>query len=258
MIVAGFVGVGKTRAAAEWDNCVNIELSPLCQFQPEYSQGQQLEALKELRRYIPNPLYPDNAILKILRQEAQEKVVIINAVKSILIPLAEEYQRKCVLVYPDVSLRDEYRKRYLQRGNNDAFIRRMMEHWDGRLQFLNSFGYGSIHLPLESSRDYLSSVRPPLEELRKSAQPPVRSEILRKLEKKVDADSKSYFLADSQNRYALSVDLRSTALREYLYRAVEEDMPRPMLTPCLPEGVIKVETLDEFVKMMGFQTGRKC
>lgn len=90
MIVAGFVGVGKTRAAAEWDNCVNIELSPLCQFQPEYPQEQQPEALKELRRYIPNPLYLDNAILKILRQEAQENVVIINAVKSILVPLAEE------------------------------------------------------------------------------------------------------------------------------------------------------------------------
>lgn len=122
---------------------------------------------------------------------------------------------------------------------------------------MNSFGYGSIHLPLESSRDYLSSVRPSLEELRKNAQSPVRSEILRKLEKKVDADSKSYFLADSQNRYALSVDLRSTALREYLCRTVMEDMPRPMLTPCLPNGAIEVETLDEFAKMTGFRTGRK-
>lgn len=256
MIIAGFVGVGKTRAAEEWDNCINIELSPLYQFQPEYPSGRQLEASKELRQYILNPLYPYNAILKILQEEALERLVIINAVKSILIPLAEEYQRKCVLVYPDVSLRNEYRRMYLQRGNNDAFVHRMMEEWNSRLRFLNGFDYGSVHLPLESSRYYLSSVRSSLEKLRENAQPPVSPEILHELEQKVDADCKSYFLADSQNRYALPVELHSAALREYLCLVVVEDIPRPTLTRCLPDGVIKVETLEEFMKMTDFQTGR--
>lgn len=249
MIIAGFVGVGKTRAAGEWDNCINIELSPLYQFQPEYPSGRQLEASKELRQYILNPLYPYNAILKILQEEALEKLVIINAVKSILIPLAKEYQRKCVLVYPDTSLRDVYRRMYQQRGNNDTFVRRMMEEWDSRLRFLNGFGYGSVHLRLESGSHYLSSVKASLEKLQECAQPPVSPEILHKLEQKVNADSKSYCLVDSRNRYALPVDLRSAALREYLCRVVVEDIPKPTLTRCLPDGVIKVESLEEFMKI---------
>ena len=107
MIIAGFIGIGKTRAAMEWDNCINIELSPLYQFQPKMPPGRQSEAAKGLRQYIPNPLYPYNAILEILKEEASGKWIIVTAVKSILGPLAKEYQRKCVLVYPDVSLREE-------------------------------------------------------------------------------------------------------------------------------------------------------
>ena len=246
MIIAGFVGVGKTRAAMKWDNCVNIELSPLYQFQPEYPPGEQAEASKELHRYILNPLYPYNAILKILKEEATGKLVIINAVQSILIPLAKEYQRKCVLVYPDASLRDEYREMYRQRGNNDAFIRRMMDEWDGRLQFLSRFGCGSVHFPLRSDGCYLSGIRAPLGRLWESAQPPVSVEVLCELEEKLDKDSKSYYLTDSQNRCTLPVDLRSAPLREYLCSVASENMPKPALVRHPPDGAIQVNTLEEF------------
>ena len=246
MIIAGFVGVGKTRAAMEWDNCVNIELSPLYQFQPEYPSGGQAEASKELHRYILNPLYPYNAILKILREEASEKWVIINAVESILTPLAKEYQRRCILVYPDASLRGAYRRIYRRRGNNGTFIRRMMEEWDGRLQFLSGFGCGSVHFPLRSDGCYLSGIRAPLERLWESAQPPVSAEVLCELEEKLDKDSKSYYLTDSQNRCALPVDLRSVPLREYLCSVASENMPRPALVRHPPNGAIQVNTLEEF------------
>lgn len=254
MIIAGFVGVGKTRAAMEWDNCINIQLSPLHQFQPENPPGRQAEALKKPRHYIPNPLYPYNAILEILKAEAAGKWVIITAVKSVLVPLAKEYQRKCILAYPAISLREEYEKRYRLRGNTDAFVRRMMELWDSRLQFLNEFGYGSIHLPLKSGGCYLTSLRSSLEKQWENAQPPVSFELLHELERKVDSDSISYYLTDSQSHYALPVDLRSDALREYLYRAVVEGMPRPTLVRQLPDGVIQVETLEEFMEAADLQT----
>ena len=250
MIIAGFIGVGKTRAAMEWDNCINIELSPLYQFQPKRPPGRRSEAAKGLLQYIPNPLYPYNAILEILKEEASGRWVIITATKSILVPLAKEYQRKCVLVYPDASLRGEYGRRYRLRGNTDAFIRHMMDIWDSRLQFLNEFDYESIQLPLKSGSCYLTSLRLSLEKLWESAQPPVSSEIIHELERKVDIDSKSYYLTAPKTHYALPVDLRSDELQEYLYRVATEDMPRPILTRCLPDGVIKVETLDEFMKIM--------
>lgn len=93
----------------------------------------------------------------------------------------------------------------------------MKEERDSRLQFLNEFGYGSIHLPLESGSYYLSGIRAPLEKRWESAQPSVSSEILHKLEQKVDADSKSYCLAGSQNRCVLPVDLRSAVPWEHYF-----------------------------------------
>lgn len=254
VIIAGFIGVGKSRATSEWQNCVNIELSPLYRFQPEYPPGRQLEESKELRQYILNPLYPYNAILKILEAEASNKYVIINAVKSILTPLAEEYQRRCVLVYPDISLREEYRRIYRQRGNNDAFVCRIMDEWDSRLQFLDEFDCGSVHLHLRSSSCHLSDMKASLDKLWESAQPPVSPETLHELEQKIAAASISYSLVDSQNRYTLSVDLRSPALQEYLCRVVVEDMPRPTLTRCLPDNTIQVGSLEEFIEVCSYST----
>lgn len=130
-----------------------------------------------------------------------------------------------------------------------------MGKWDSRLQFLNTFDYGSIHLPLRSASYHLSDIRTSLGNLWESAQPPVSPEILHELEQKVNADSKSYFLADSQNRYAFPVDLHSTALREYLCYVVAKDMPRPTLAKSLSDGAIQVETLEEFMRMTDFKTG---
>lgn len=249
MIIAGFVGVGKSKAAEEWDNCVNIELSPLCQFQPDCPPGRRSEEAKGLRQYIRNPLYPYNAILKILEEEASGKLVIINAVKSILVPLSEEYQRRCVLVYPDTSLRGKYENMYRRRGNNSTFVCRMMNKWSDRLQFLREFDNGSIHLPLKAGTCHLSDLRPVLEKLRERAQPPVNSDILCRLKQKLDVDRKSYFLINAQNCFALPVDLCSDALREYLCHVVVENMPRPSLTQNLPDSVIQVKTLEEFLRM---------
>lgn len=92
-------------------------------------------------------------------------------------------------------------------------------------------------------------MRPLLEEPRERAQPPVSPEVLHKLEQKLAADSKSYYLVDSQNRRAVPVNLCCDALKEYLCRVVVEDMPKPRLTPHPPDGAIQVETLEKFIKI---------
>lgn len=110
--------------------------------------------------HLPNPLYPENYLLAILKAEQARGVVIIPTIPMILYRLCREWERRVLLFYPEDGLREEYRQRYLGRGNRAEFLELFLGRWEN---YLDSFreleerGCG-IHIRLKSG-EYLSHYR---------------------------------------------------------------------------------------------------
>lgn len=71
---------------------------------------------------LTDPLYPENYIIDILRAEQEHDYVLILTDMEVIRRLREEYGRKVVLCYPADELKDEYRERFIARGNSEEFL----------------------------------------------------------------------------------------------------------------------------------------
>ena len=70
--------------------------------------------------------------------------------------LQEKYYRDYILVYPEKSLKEEYRQRYIARGNSDSFMRLFVDGWEERLESLRA--NKGVHIPLAKD-EYLLDVK---------------------------------------------------------------------------------------------------
>jgi hypothetical protein len=62
------------------------------------------------------------------------------------------------LVYPDLSLKDEYMKRYKERGNNKQFIEVLDKMFDNWVDELNNETDEFIKIKLNDSNYYISDL----------------------------------------------------------------------------------------------------
>jgi hypothetical protein len=62
------------------------------------------------------------------------------------------------LVYPDLSLKDEYIKRYQERGNNKQFIEVLDKMFDNWIEELNNESNKFIKIKLNDSNYYISDL----------------------------------------------------------------------------------------------------
>ena len=68
-----------------------------------------------------------------------------------------------ILCYPEVGIKDEYEKRYLQRGNTEDFIDIFIGSWEGFMESLQCDIYGT-HIVL-SKKEYLLDVKEKIDEI---------------------------------------------------------------------------------------------
>lgn len=131
-IIAAFCGTGKSTLSKSMDNLIEVECW-------EYRKGN----------------FPDNYIQEVLSKSKEYKYVCISTDPVSLVPIIK---RGCnvVLVYPDLSLFDEYMKRYVDRVSPYDFIGVMYKHWHEWIKQLHSIK-GCEHIVLTEGQ-YLSDV----------------------------------------------------------------------------------------------------
>lgn len=102
-------------------------------------------------RTVPNPEYPDNYFNYI--ENAGSTYVLLNCHVSLLPRIPNE---NLLLVYPDISLKDEYLRRYRDRGDNDSFISYMDESFADMIHAIES--YPCRKLRITDEHTYLTDI----------------------------------------------------------------------------------------------------
>lgn len=155
MIIAAYAGCGKTTMAREYpDKCIEIVSMPYTRILPVAEGEHSFESEKAALHHINNPIFPYNMISEILEAEQDNKYVIIPTIKSVIDIIQKDYGRTVVLCYPEDDMEDEYRKRYMERGNSEEFCQIFI---DGMKDFLVALkaNKDAFHLPLAKG-EYLS------------------------------------------------------------------------------------------------------
>lgn len=81
--------------------------------------------------------FPENYIKHIKDNIGKADVILISSHKDVRDALVEN-NIKFTLVYPDKSLKEEYLKKYKERGNDEKFITLLENNWDNWLEELNN------------------------------------------------------------------------------------------------------------------------
>ncbi len=99
--------------------------------------------------------FPNNYIKHIKDNMGKVDIVLISSHDVVRDALIKE-GLKFTLVYPEISLKDEFIERYKQRGSNEGFIKLVGDNWEDWItQLQNQSGCNKIEL---SSGQYLNDV----------------------------------------------------------------------------------------------------
>lgn len=99
--------------------------------------------------------FPKNYITHIKENMGKVDVILISSHDVVRDALLVN-GLKFTLVYPDISIKDEYIQRYIDRGNNDAFVKLLEENWESWIGDMEN-QKGCNHIKLKSG-EYLSDV----------------------------------------------------------------------------------------------------
>lgn len=102
-------------------------------------------------RTVPNPEYPDNYFHYI--EDAGSAYVLLNCHVSLLPRISSE---NLFLIYPDISLKDEYLRRYRDRGDSESFISYMDESFADMVHAIES--YPCRKLRITDEHTYLTNL----------------------------------------------------------------------------------------------------
>ncbi|WP_249339046.1 ATP-binding protein [Streptococcus suis] len=130
MFIFAFPGTGKSTLAKQSSAIVDLEMSDI-----KYDNASVSHLTKEERKSVPRPIkdkdYRQTYIDRAYALEREGKTVLV-AMNFLVRMLAAMLVRGFVpfhIYIPHFSLKEEYRKRYIQRGNNSRFIFEVMFIW---------------------------------------------------------------------------------------------------------------------------------
>ncbi|HFU4449685.1 TPA: hypothetical protein ACGO91_001938 [Streptococcus suis] len=130
MFIFAFPGTGKSTLAKQSSSIVDLEMSDI-----KYDNSSVSHLSKEERKSVPRPIkdkgYRQTYIDRAYALECEGKTVLV-AMNFLVRMLAAMLVRGIVpfhIYIPHFSLKEEYRKRYIQRGNNSRFIFEVMFIW---------------------------------------------------------------------------------------------------------------------------------
>ena len=163
MIIAAYAGTGKTRFANTVFDACDFICMPYKYFLPdgmlscEESEGMKADLGLKLRDE-----WPDNYVKAVINQYNENRYVIIPPVIPVLKALRNE-EIPYILCYPERSAKDEYERRYKERGNTESFLDIFIGHWDRFLDQMES-DPGKHHIIIKSS-EYLTDLLPRFDEI---------------------------------------------------------------------------------------------
>ncbi len=162
MIVAAYAGTGKSEFCKRYPSeaidliCMPYKYINFYEVANELSDEEDIKANMDLvlRPNWENDYYDE---LKRLNNKYPEKLIIIPTIKSIMSRLKED-DIPYTVVYPNRDCKEEYRQRYINRGNNQSFLDVFIEGWDVMLDGLDCLG--GVVIEIEEGQ-YLTDVIQP-------------------------------------------------------------------------------------------------
>lgn len=136
-IIWGFYGVGKSNIKS---NLTVID-ADCVKFQFTNVTDENLKTRTFDKEYIFNDDYPDNYINYI--NSANADIVLINCELDLLKHFPKE---QLLLVYPDISLKEEYLQRYRDRGDSEAFVRHMAQNFENDIWCIENSPYSKFKI----------------------------------------------------------------------------------------------------------------
>lgn len=221
MIIAAYAGTGKSTFAAQTPGVIDLPSMPFARIlPPPQGDARTLEGEKAAIYHLSDPRFPDNYLVEILKAERDYDFVLIPT--SIpTVQCLEEFGRKMLLCYPDDSCREEYRARFIGRGNSEDFLSLFVDEWETFIGPLRE-DTRATHIVL-GPREYLTDYRARFEEeLRTDTTPPVLEETIHALEEKLAAAQREGWtlsVSCDGNRLCYPItNLDNLEEREFLYR----------------------------------------
>lgn len=143
IIVSGFTGIGKTNFFNNYTKLSLLDLDSV-----NFSRSEENSTLRHTD-------WPQNYIDHIKKSRENVDIIFISTHKEIRDWLVEA-NIEFVLIYPSLEMKDEYIRRYIERGSNDDFVKRLEENYEGWINEL--MGQESCsHIVLQPGQ-YLSDV----------------------------------------------------------------------------------------------------
>lgn len=143
----GFPGIGKSSIPKSPDI-----LDADCRlFQFAGAVPKALHSAARSTGTIPDPAYPQNYLGHI--RSANSGYILLNCHISLLRQLPNE---NLLLIYPDITLKDAYLRRYQDRGDNESFISYMDESFAGIVHAIES--YPCRKLRITDEHTYLTDI----------------------------------------------------------------------------------------------------
>lgn len=217
MIIAAYAGAGKSTFASQVENAIDMVIMPYSRILPE--SGAEPEKEKGAPWLLTNPCYADRYIAAVLRAEKEYEYVIIPTNKWIIYRLHREYHRRIVVCCPTDECKDEYRRRFLKRGNSSNFIKIFIDQWEEILPDLREMEHVE-HIPLESG-EYLTDIKDKLDAKEMAvATEPVPDFLIEELEQEIRLCEKELvlFVSGRENDCIYRIpDISDPTERSFLY-----------------------------------------
>lgn len=135
IILSVFAGCGKTYVSNKYSNVCDLESSKYRWIYSEKSTDLSTEEKKGTKDRVPNPEWPMNYIKALLKATHEYDVVLIAQYEEVR-ELLQKMHIPYALVFPTISSKDEYIRRYRERGNNTAFVQLISDNYEIWIQNL--------------------------------------------------------------------------------------------------------------------------
>ena len=122
IIIAGFATCGKSILGKKYSNIKDLESSP---YKSIMREDLSVEEQKGTKREI-NPMWPQNYYDAILKATNQYDIVLVQ-LKPEHFDYFDKHNIKYSIAYPNINNWNVVEKRCIERGNNEAFIKRLKE-----------------------------------------------------------------------------------------------------------------------------------
>ncbi len=155
MIIAAFAGTGKSWFCKKYEQAIDFVCIPFKYYNlSDFKEGEEVKASLDLElRFNWQKSYYE-ALVDTYKKYPNQ-IIVIPTIHTILNWL-ERDKIPYTLVYPEMHLCDEYKQRYINRGNTEDFLDVFIGEWEMWITFMSA--HKSVDEIILRSGEYLTDV----------------------------------------------------------------------------------------------------